>query len=290
MSTGPSPTIYRNKEKRAMNREKMLIEAEELLTKMEDPNLRIYDATILFFRKESDPTAYDQYVPRHIPGAAFFDHMQFSDPTSNYMYMRLAEAELAAAIGNIGISAQSEVIVYTSELMPCATRAWWLLRYAGHNNVRVLNGGIAAWEKTGGKIAQGGHQYETEPFVCHLRPEMFVDKDAVLTAMQDGVTCTINTLTSESYEQAHIQDSSLSPCSDLLQEMATFLPTEQIAARLQEEAKHERIITYCGGGIAATVNAMAHLMAGNVNVAVYDGSMDEWSKEGLPLTKGSNNA
>ena len=64
--------------------------------------------------------------------------------------------------------------------------------------------------------------------------------------------------------------------------MRSFLPNDAIAARLAEEAQHERIITYCGGGIAATLNAMAHLMAGNENVAVYDGSMNEWEGEKLP--------
>ena len=135
-----------------MNRESMLIEADELLTKLDDPNIRIYDATILFFRKESEPTAYEQYLQGHIPGAAFFDHQSFSDSSSDYMYMVLPEAELAGQIGNIGIAEDSEVVFYTTGMLPCATRAWWLLRYAGHNNVRVLNGGLAAWEKAGGKV------------------------------------------------------------------------------------------------------------------------------------------
>ena len=132
-----------------MNRDTVLIEADELLEKMDDPNLRIYDATILFFRQESDLTTYETYQQAHIPGAAFFDHQDFSDATSDYMYMVLPEANLAAQIGNIGIAEESEVIFYTSDLLPCATRAWWLLRYAGHNNVRVLNGGLAAWERAG---------------------------------------------------------------------------------------------------------------------------------------------
>lgn len=73
---------------------------------------------------------------------------------------------------------------------------------------------------------------------------------------------------------------------DLMHDMASFLPDDVLVSRLKEEAQHERIITYCGGGIAATVNAMAHLMAGNENVAVYDGSMAEWVGEGLPTTSG----
>jgi len=73
-----------------------------------------------------------------------------------------------------------------------------------------------------------------------------------------------------------------------MQEMSAFVSDDEIASRLQEEAQHDRIIAYCGGGITATVNGMAHLMAGNKNVAVYDGSMDEWAGEGLSVTTGGN--
>lgn len=269
-----------------MNRNNMLIEADELLTKIDDPNVRIYDATILFFREESDPTACESYLQAHIPGAAFFDHQDFSDSSSKYQHMVLPEAELAAQIGEIGIEAAAEVVFYTSGYLPCATRAWWLLRYAGHNNVRVLNGGLAAWEAAGGAIEQGHQQYEAVNFVCQLRPEMFASKEEVGAALANGTTCVVNTLTMESYVQGHITGSSLLPCASLMREMSTFVPHDEIASRLQEEAQHERIITYCGGGIAATVNGMAHLMAGNANVAVYDGSMDEWTGEGLPTTSG----
>ena len=199
--------------------------------------------------------------------------------------MMLPEAELAAQIGKIGISAASEVVFYTSGYLPCATRAWWILRYAGHNNVRVLNGGLAAWEASGGELAQGGHTYGPSTFATHLRPEMFANKDDVLAAMGDGSVCTVNTLTAESYAQGHITDSSLLPCSDLMVGMTTLVADDALAARLHEEAQHERIITYCGGGIAATVNAIGHLIAGNENVAVYDGSMMEWGGEGLPITQ-----
>ena len=268
-----------------MNRDNILIEADELLTKIDDKNIRIYDATILFFRSESEPTSYEQYLQGHIPGAAFFDHQDFSDSRSKYMYIVLPEAELATQIGNIGIDKNLEVVFYTSGYLPCATRAWWILRYAGHNNVRVLNGGLAAWEKAGGKIEQGARQYEASKFECCLRPRMFANKEEVQVAMEDDRVCTVNTLTLESYEQSHIAGSSLFPCDDLMQEMSAFLPDDELASRLKDEAQNERIITYCGGGIAATVNAIAHLIAGNENVAVYDGSMSEWEGEGLPVVK-----
>lgn len=266
-----------------MNRENMLIEADELQAKIGDPNLRIYDATILFFRKETELTAYEQYEQGHIPGAAFFDHDHFSDANSKYMYMVLPEAELAAQIGKIGISDASEVVFYTTDLLPCATRAWWILHYAGHNNVRVLNGGLGAWKQAGGAIEQGARQYDPASFTCQLRSERFATKDEVLAVLEDGAVCTVNTLTAETYDKAHIAHSSLLPCTDLMHEMAAFASNAEMATHLQKEMAYDRVITYCGGGIAATVNAMAHLMAGNKNVAVYDGSMDEWGKEGLPM-------
>jgi len=269
-----------------MNRDNMLIEVDELLAKIDDPNIRIYDATILFFREESDPTAYEEYQQAHIPGAAFFEHQDFSEANNKYQYMILSKAALATQIGNIGISEESGIVFYTSGYLPCATRAWWILHYAGHNNVRVLNGGLAAWKAAGGKIEQGAKQYKIANFACQLRPEMFASKEDVQTALENGATCVVNTLTLESYEQGHITDSSLLPCDSLMQDMSAFVSNDEIASRLQEEAQHERIITYCGGGIAATVNGMAHLMAGNKNVAVYDGSMDEWAGEGLPITTG----
>lgn len=268
-----------------MDRASMLIEVDELLARQDDPNLRIYDATIQFFRSESEPTAYDDYVQGHIPGAAFFDHEKVSDPNNKYMYMVLPEAELAAQIGRMGIHAESEVIVYANGLLPCATRAWWVLRYAGHNNVRVLNGGLAAWRQAGGAVEQGPRQYEAATFACQLRPDMFVGKEQVQAAMEDAAVRTVHTLPQESYADAHIVGSACLPCSELMHDMAAFLPTETLVDRLRAEAQHERIITYCGGGIAATVNAMAHLMAGNSNVAVYDGSMSEWVGEGLPTAQ-----
>lgn len=266
-----------------MNRKDMLIEADELIPMINNRNLRIYDATIFFFRKEGEQTAHETYQAGHIPGAAFFDHQQFSDQNSKFMYMVPSEAELAEQIGSIGISAEHEVIFYTTDLLPCATRAWWILRYAGHNHVKVLNGGLKAWVDAGGQTEQGDHLYESTRFQGDPRPEMFAHKEDVLKAMQNGQVCTVNTLTQESYDQAHIEGSSLLPCSDLMHEMASFLPNEQLEAQLQGEMGYDQVITYCGGGIAATVNGMAHLMVGNQNVAVYDGSMDEWGKEGLPM-------
>lgn len=265
-----------------MDRASILIEADELLAKIDDSNLRIYDATIMFFRKDTDVTAFEQYQNGHIPGAAFFDHQLFSDSTNQYMYMVLPEDALAEQIGKSGIAKESEVIFYGINMLPAATRAWWLLRYAGHNNVRVLNGGLAAWQAVGGKVEKGTNQYPPAVYKCSLRPDMFVNKDDVLAAMNDETVNTEYTLPVEMYGGAYIPGSSFLDASNLMKEMGSFKSADDIASRIKVDPRYKQTITYCGGGIAATVNAIAHLMAGNENVAVYDGSLTEWMGEGFP--------
>jgi thiosulfate/3-mercaptopyruvate sulfurtransferase len=197
------------------------------------------------------------------------------------MYTILSEAELVAQIGNIGISEKSKVFLCADSPLPSATRAWWILHYAGYSNVRVLNGGLAAWKKAGSAIEREAHRYEPAIFNGRLRADTFVGKEAVQAAMENSAVSTVNTLPLESYEAAHIPGSSCLPCMALMEEMAAFLPDEMLARRLKEKAQHKRIIAYCGG-IAATVNAMAHLIVGHENVSVYYGSMSEWVGEVLP--------
>ncbi|MFZ2489036.1 MAG: sulfurtransferase [Anaerolineae bacterium] len=268
-----------------MERSNILIEADELLSKLHNENLRIFDTTILFFGSASGLTAKEIYAQEHIPGAAFFDHQRFSDPKSDYMLMVAPEAELSAQIGGIGISADSEVIVYAPEVLPAATRAWWILHYAGHKNVRILNGGLAAWKKAGGEIEQGERHYAPVNYEGVFQPQVFASKEEVLAAMGSNEIVTVNALMQESYQAAHIPGSLCLPSTDLTQGMDAFIDSKQLIEKLRTTSQYKRIITYCGGGIAATVNAVAYRIAGHENVAVYDGSMFEWTGEGLPITE-----
>lgn len=257
-----------------MKRDSMLIEADDLSKIYRKENIRIFDASM----------TDDAYRQGHIPGAAYFDHETFSIPDSPYECTILPADQLAGQIGASGISNDAEVIVYACGMLPYAARAWWVLRYAGHGKVRLLNGGLAAWKKAGGPVEQTPHIYEPAVFKGNPNPEMFASKEEVLAALKSGNTSVIDVLPPQSYEGAHITGSANLSCMDLMQGMDYLLPDNALAARLRETAQYERIITYCGGGIAAAVNAMAHLMVGQTNVGVYDGSLREWIGENLPIT------
>jgi thiosulfate/3-mercaptopyruvate sulfurtransferase len=257
-----------------MNRDKMLIEADELKEVFGKENIRIFDASV------SDVL----YMQEHIPGAVYFDHEKFSDPDSPYESTILPMEQLIQQIGDCGISNDAEVILYACGMIPYAARAWWVLHYAGHENVRVLNGGISAWKNAGGQTEQEIRKYEPAVFIGNPRPELFADKEEVQAALKDDTVSVIDVLPLQSYENAHITGSVNLNCMDLMQGLDYIPPIEKLAPRLQETAQYKRIITYCGGGIAAAVNAMAHLMVGQENVAVYDGSLREWIDQGLPMT------
>ena len=149
--------------------------------------------------------------------------------------------------------------------------------------MRVLNGGITAWGKAGGQIEQEVRRYEPTSFTARFNPTMFANKEEVLASMEDGNVAIVDVLPLESYESTHIVGSICVSCMDLMQGLDYLLPNDQLAARLSELSNRKRIITYCGGGIAATVNAVGHLIAGHDNVAVYDGSLYEWLGENLPV-------
>ncbi|MBI3152493.1 MAG: sulfurtransferase [Chloroflexi bacterium] len=261
-----------------MKRENMLIEADELLKKVGDKNIRIFDATI----------TDDVYLEQHVPGTVYFDHDRFSVPDSPYTCTILPVDQLAEQIGKAGISNDSEVIVYACGMIPYAIRAWWVLRYAGHDNVRILNGGLTAWKNAGGTIEQTSRQYEPAVFASHVRPGMFASKDEVFASMENKDVAIVDVLPPVSYEASHIPGSINLSCMDLMdgdfsQGFESLKPVEQLVPHLAEVANHKRIITYCGGGIAAAVNAAAHLLTGHEDVAVYDGSMYEWLGEKMPV-------
>lgn len=273
-----------------MKREELMIEPGELLAKLGDPRLRIYDSTIMFYMGMSAeeaakmPSARAIYLAGRIPGAAFFDHQLVTDPLGKYEYTVAPDKMLAAQIGEMGIGNDSEVVVYASNLLVSATRAWWVLRYAGVRNVRVLNGGLPAWKEGGGAVEPGERKYEPATFTPVFKREMFAVREEVQAAVERGGAYVENALMQDWHDREHIPGSACLPLTDLMLGWDTLRLQDELSALVATRPKGERIITYCGGGIAATLNAVAHLIVGNENVAVYDGSLFEWKGEGLPLS------
>ena len=278
-----------------------LINSQELMQQLNDPAVRIYDTSVLLLAAEQGYTSqpgHERYLREHIPGAGFINLSEdWSDTRSPYNNTLPQIDALAEAIGRDGISNDNLVVLYSSSHLMWATRAWWLLRYVGHTNVKVLNGNLAAWLDAGLPVESGTKAYAAATFSPSECADVFVSTAEMVAGMEDGV-CTVNALSPALYEgtgefyygrRGHIPGSRSLYFSDLL-ENEFFLPAEQLRQTLEARGmlSASRTLVYCGGGIAATLEGFACALVGQENVGVYDGSMSEWAaNEELPLTLGS---
>jgi thiosulfate/3-mercaptopyruvate sulfurtransferase len=166
-----------------------LISAQELMQQLNDPAVRIYDTSVLLLAAEQGYTSQpgrERYLQEHIPGAGFINLSDdWSDTRSPYNNTLPQIDALAAAIGRDGISNDNLVVLYSSSHLMWATRAWWLLRYAGHTNVKVLNGNLAAWLDAGLPVESGAKAYAAATFSPSERADVFVSTVEMIAGMED---------------------------------------------------------------------------------------------------------
>lgn len=279
-----------------------LITTDELQRSIGDPDLRVFDCAVYLHPQGQGgydiQSGREQYRAGHIPGAGFIDLVNdWADPQSDLRFTLPSAQALQDAIGRSGIHADNRVVLYSNGHLMWATRAWWLLKYAGHDNIAILNGNLNAWTAAGHALESGETAYPTTTFSGAHRPRHFADTAEVESGMH-GAVCTINSLSRSLYEgtgdffyqrRGHIPGSKL-VYYDTLLDNEHFLPADQLRAVLEQAGmlSAEKVITYCGGGIAATLDAFACILCGQEQVAVYDGSMSEWvSDPDRPLTVGA---
>ncbi len=234
-----------------------------------------------------------------MPGAAFVDVTgELSDPAGPYPFTLPSPAALAAAFAAVGVGDDTHVVVYDTVGSAWATRVWWLLRWLGHDQVSVLDGGLGAWRAAGLDAASGAADDEaaragSATLTPRERPELLATLPQV-ERISSGATAglLVNALDPATFRgdqevstyarRGRIPGSVNLPLYTLL-DPATgrFLPTEELRDRLQAGGllDADGAVTYCGGGIAATLPAFAAYVVAGTEVAVYDGSLSEWTAE-----------
>jgi thiosulfate/3-mercaptopyruvate sulfurtransferase len=236
----------------------------------------------------------------HIPGAQFCDvSRDVSDTTQKLNFMRPTPEDFAAAMRRFGISNGTRVVTYSTANAWWATRVWWLLREFGHDNAAVLNGGWQKWTAENRAIETGpGHHRSAGDFVVREVRNLMVGKDEVKAAVGDAGVCTLNALLAAQHtgsggnsygRPGRIAGSVNVPAAHLLDPATNmFLPAEELRRRMAAVGALDRpVIAYCGGGIAASADAMILTMLGQTNVRIYDASLSEWAKDDtLPMESG----
>jgi thiosulfate/3-mercaptopyruvate sulfurtransferase len=244
--------------------------------------------------------ARDDFEKAHIPGAQFCDvQRDVSDISAKFNFMRQTPEDFAVAMRRFNVSDDTKVVTYSTANVWWATRVWWLLHEFGHDNAAVLNGGWQKWLAEGRPTETGPSPARPQGrFTPRQARGLFADRQDVLAAVGDSEVCTLNALTvaqhagsgGNSYGRpGHIAGSQNVPAASLVDPATNmFLEPDELRIRLGAVgALDKQVIAYCGGGIAASADAMILTMLGHQNVRVYDASLSEWAKDkSLPMEIG----
>jgi thiosulfate/3-mercaptopyruvate sulfurtransferase len=281
-----------------------LVSTGWLAAHLADADLRVFDTTVHLRPTTPGPYTIESgradYEAAHVPGAAFVDLVRdLSDTQSPLPFTMPSVERLADALGAAGIARGVRVVAYATTTPMWATRLWWMLRASGFDDVAVLDGGFGKWTAEGRPVEAGARRYAPAELSLVARPGAWVDKKAVLAAIGDGAVCTINALSPSVHSgeaptsygrKGHIKGSRNVPYASLLNADGTYRDDAELRALFATVGAFDRprAICYCGGGISATMDALALTRLGHNSVAVYDGSMSEWSRDpDLPMETGA---
>lgn len=226
------------------------------------------------------------YADGHVPGAPFVDlDSVLAGPAGEGGRHPLPDvATLQAGLQTAGVMTDSVVVVYDQGPSLGAARAWWVLRWAGIEEVLVLDGGLAAWRAAGGAVDTD--PVETEPGDVVLDPDQLVALDAEDAAATARLGVLVDARTPERFRgesepidpvAGHIPGAVNVPMADLVTDDGRLRPGRQLRERFAREGIDEVTVvgTYCGSGITAAHTALALHEAG-VEADVYVGSWSEW--------------
>ena len=279
-----------------------LVSTHWLSEHLGDDDVRVFETTVFLHRGDGTVRAESgrsAYETGHIPGSGFLDlQADFSDNDQPYRFMMPTASAFAEAAGRHGISETSKVVLYDRLGSQWAARFWWMFRSMGCLNAVVLDGGWRRWIDEGHGSSTGPATYAPAVFNATSDPARFADLAEVKAFMDDGGgSCLINALGRDQHSGAdggsgygragHIPGATNVPSGELTDpETGLFLPAEELASLFAAAGADpsKRVVTYCGGGIAASNDAFVLAMLGYENVAVYDASMSEYAADpSLPL-------
>lgn len=272
-----------------------IVDTGWLAAHLDDPHVRVLDCTThLLPPTKGGP--YDvvsgraDFEKAHIPGAGFADiGGELSDRSHHLHFMMPSPEVFADGIGNLGVGDDTKVILYSTANHWWATRLWWMLRVFGHDNAAVLNGGFQKWSREGRAVEQGPALLSTRAsFTPKFRDGHVVGKDEVLAGIGAADICTLNALRPDQHagtggtvygRLGHVTGSINVAAVNVIDTNNEFKSAEVLREQFADALAKPRVITYCGGGIAATSATMLLTMLGHHNVQLYDASLSEWATD-----------
>lgn len=244
-----------------------------------------------------------RYLEGHLPGAVFADtdrDLSALKTGTNGRHPLPTVERMTEVFGRLGIGPDNVVVAYDHASGLFAARLWWMLRYLGHAEVAVLDGGIDAWEQAGGPLTPGEETRASRRFIPKPEPEMALGVAQVEAGLASGAHLLVDAREPIRWRGEHepidpvagrIPGAANHLWKDSLDPAGRFRSPEDlrgIFGALTGDRAGRRVVCYCGSGLSAAHNALALELAGIRDVAVYSGSWSEWCAEpSRPLERGT---
>ena len=279
-----------------------IVSSQWLSDHLHDHNLRVFECTMYLQYDSSGEkpvtarNARPEYEAGHIPGAGYLDLQQdLSEQKGSFRFTMPKPDALAKTLSQFGVGDGHQIVLYSRNTIQWSTRVWWMMHSIGIKKVAILDGGFETWVAEGNKTSTDQTKYKPATLTANPRYDLFVGKKEVYAAMDDGFTCIMNALTADVHcgedarygRPGHIPGSVNVPAASL-QDLKSLKinKSDEVAKAFVDVGADSRnpVIVYCGGGVAATLNAFLLYQLGYKNVAVYDNSMSEWANNpDLPI-------
>jgi thiosulfate/3-mercaptopyruvate sulfurtransferase len=271
-----------------------LVAADWLRFHLDAPRLHVLDLR-WYLDGRSGRQAYEE---GHIPGAVFVDlEREITAPRGPGRHPIPAPAQFGAAMRRAGVSRNTSVVVYDDLHGSVAARLWWLLRFYGHPEVAVLDGGLHAWQAAGGTLSTALPRIQTGDFEAESRPGQVVDKHFVDRFRRRADGRLLDARVGERYRgevepldprKGHVPGAVNAPWPGNLR-AGKFLSPAELKRKYQALGVTEKtaVVVYCGSGVTACHDLLGLELAG-FHGQLYEGSWSDWSRDpSLPTATGS---
>lgn len=266
---------------------KTLVSTEWLAAHLDDPDLRIIDAS--WHMPAAGRDARAEYEAAHIPGARFFDIDAIADSRSPLPHMAPPPELFISRLRAMGIGDGHQVVVYDNSDVHSAARVWWLFRLMGKTDVAMLDGGLPKWQAEGRPVEDMPPITRDRHMTVQRQAALVRDVTQVAAAAKLGDHQIVDARSPARFRgdepeprpglrAGHIPGARNVPVGQLYNPDGTMKPVGDLRAAFESAGVDlsRPVITTCGSGITAASLALALERLGKRDWSLYDGSWTEW--------------